>query len=71
MACIEATIRSASLGPPKRAAIASGLREDWGADGADEVSSLLAAELETDHFRRLFRRGSMLGGYCCCGEKWL
>jgi hypothetical protein len=61
-------MRSASLGPPNRAAIASGLREDWGAGGCEVGSSLLAAELETDHFKRSLSLGSMMGGCCCCGR---
>lgn len=63
IACIEAIIKSASLGPPKRAAIASGLSVDCGVVVwvADVGSSLLVAEFETDHLRSSFSLGSMLG----------
>lgn len=59
IAAIDSFMRSASLGPPKRAAIASGLRPRVVGGGADG-SFRMAEEFSTPHLRSSLRPGSMM-----------
>lgn len=57
IADMEETIRSASEGPPKRAASASGLSVLWG--GGAVGSAAVEEEFSTLHFRRVDMLGSI------------
>jgi len=60
IADIEASIRSASLGPPKREFRASGLKPRL-EGGAASGSLAVVEEFSTLHFRSSLRPGSMVG----------
>ena len=60
MACMEEIIRSASEGPPNRAARASGFRFVCGGAAAGSAALALAAEFSTLHLRRVARFGSAI-----------
>lgn len=68
---MDSFMRSASLGPPKRAEIASGLRPRV-VEGGAEGSLRVADEFSTPHLRSSLRPGSiMCGRYAteCEGQK--
>lgn len=58
---MDSFMRSASLGPPKRAAIASGLRPRV-VGGVAEESFRVADEFSTPHRRSSLRPGSIICG---------
>ncbi len=60
MASIEARIKSASEGPPKRALSASGFRCRF-VGGAVDGSLDVVEEFSTDHLRSSLRPGSIMG----------
>jgi hypothetical protein len=64
-------MRSASEGPPRRAARAEALREVVGWAAVEVGSEREAEEFSMDHFRRLLRFGSSILGRLCWLRRWI
>ena len=59
---MDDSMRSASLGPPKRVARASGLKPRFAGGAASGSLVVVVVEFSTLHFKREFMPGSMVDG---------